>query len=91
MKIEGAVVSEGDNPRVQHEDKSLDTTHDSSRLGNRIVEEKDEVPSRILNSTFNDGQFSSSERTPEALGLWGPIVIGWLIGGQLIPRVSRPS
>jgi len=56
MNIEsGAVVSEGDNPGVQDDGKSLDTTRDSSGLSNRIVlEDEDELPSCILNSSFND-------------------------------------
>jgi len=55
MNIEsGAVVSEGDNPGVQDDGKSLDTTRDSSGLSNRIVlEDEDELPSCILNSSFN--------------------------------------
>ena len=65
-KVEGVVVSKGDNLDIEDE-KSSDTTHDSSGLGNRIVvEDEDELPSRIPNSSFNDAQSSSSERTPEA-------------------------
>jgi len=53
MEIEGGVVSEGGNPDVRDDDKILDTTQDSLGLGNRIlVEDKNEIPSRILNSTF---------------------------------------
>jgi len=66
MKIEDAVVSEGGNPDVQDEGKNLDTTQDLSGLRNRIVvEDEGELPSRILNSTFND-TLSSSERSPQA-------------------------
>ena len=57
MKIEdgknekGGVVSED-------EGKNLDTTQESSGLGNRIiVEDEDEFSSRILNSSFNDKLF----------------------------------
>jgi len=51
MEIEGGVVSEGGNPDVRDDDKSLDTTQDSLGLGNRIlVEDKNEIPSRILTS-----------------------------------------
>ena len=56
MKIEdgknekGGVISED-------EGKSLDTTRESSGLGNRnVVEDEDELPSRI-NSLFNDKLF----------------------------------
>jgi len=74
MKIEGGVVSEDGNPDVQDEDKSLDTTQDSSELGNHIaVEDEDELPSRILNSTFNDIH-SSSEPSPEAFRSSSPSV-----------------
>ena len=53
MKIESAVVSEGDNPGVQDEGKSLDATQDSSGLGNCIVvQDEDEIPSCILNGTL---------------------------------------
>ena len=66
MKIEDAVVSEGGNPDVQDEGKNLDTTQDLSGLRNCIVVEGEgELPSRILNSTFND-TLSSSERSPQA-------------------------
>jgi len=66
MKIEDAVVSEGSNPDVQEEGKNLDTTQDLSGFRNRIVvEDEGELPSRILNSTFND-TLSSSECSPQA-------------------------
>ena len=75
LKIEGEVVSEGGKSDVQDEDKSLDTTQDLSGLGNRIVvEDEDELPSRILNSTFND-TLSSSERSPEASRSSSPSVL----------------
>ncbi|KIM37247.1 hypothetical protein M413DRAFT_448563 [Hebeloma cylindrosporum] len=73
MKIEGGIGSPtsesgfGSNANVHGEEKTFDTTQDSSSLGNRIVvEDEDDLPSRILNSTFNDSLSSSSERTPEA-------------------------
>jgi len=60
MKIE-----DGRNEEVQ--EKSLDTTQDSSGLGNRIVvEDEEELPSCILNGSFNDALSSTSEHTPEA-------------------------
>ena len=56
-KVEGVVVSKGDNLDIEDE-KNLDTTQDSSGIGNRIVvEDEDELPSRIFNSTFNDALF----------------------------------
>ena len=66
LKVEGGVVSEGGNPDdVQDEDRSLDTTRDLSGLGNHIVvEDEDELPSCIPNTTFNVAH--SSEHTPEA-------------------------
>jgi len=73
MKLEdgrsekGGVGSEAGNLDVQDGCKSLDMAQDSSWLGNRIiVEDEDELPLRILNSTFNNALSSSSERTPEA-------------------------
>ena len=55
MKIESAIVSEGGNPEVQDEDKSLDTAQESSGLGNRtVVEDEDELPPHILNSLCSD-------------------------------------
>ena len=63
----GGVGSEAGNSDVQDECKSLDMTQDLSGPGNRIVVgDGDGLPSRILNSTFNDALSSSSERTPEA-------------------------
>jgi len=90
MKIESAVLSEGDHPGVQDEDKSLDTTQDSSGLANRIVvEDEDELPSRILNSSFNDTH-SSSERTPEASRMSSPSVSMHLrhVDGNILPSPS---
>jgi len=67
MKIEGGVVSEGGNPDIEDGEKNLGATQDSSGLGNRIVvEDKDKLPSRIFNGSFNDVHSSSSESTPEA-------------------------
>jgi len=57
------VVPEGGNPDVQDEDKSLDTARELSGLGKRIVvEDVNELPSRIPNSALNDAH-SSSGRT----------------------------
>ena len=81
MKIEGGAVSKNGNPDVQHGDRSLDTTQDSSGLSNHIViEDKDELPSCIFNSTFNDilnstfNTTHSSERSLEASHLPSPWV-----------------
>ena len=55
MKIEGVVVSKGGNPDIEDEEKNLDITQGSSGFGNCIiVEDGEELPSRILNSSFND-------------------------------------
>ena len=71
MKLEdrrsGGFVSERGNSNVHDEVKSFDTAQDLSGLGNCIVvEDEDELPTRILNSAFSDTLFSS-ERTPELL------------------------
>ena len=64
------MIEDGRNDKsgvVSVEGKSLDTTQESSGLGNRIVvEDEDELPSRILNSSFNDTLSSTSEHMPEA-------------------------
>jgi hypothetical protein len=70
------VVSQGGSTDVQDEGKSLDMTQDLSGFGNRIVvEDKDEPPLRIINSSFNfDTHSSSSEHTPEAFRSSSPSV-----------------
>jgi len=65
MEIEGGVFSEGGKSDVQDADKSLDTTQDSSGLGNRtVVEDEDELPSHILNSTFDDRAKQETQPLP---------------------------
>ena len=66
MKIEDG-RNEKSGVVSEDEEKSLDTTRDSSGLGSRIVvEDEDELPSRILNSSFNDTASSTSDHTPVA-------------------------
>ena len=64
------MIEDGRNEKsgvVSVEEKSLDMTQESSGLGNCIVvKDEDELPSRILNSSFNDTLSSTSEHTPEA-------------------------
>ena len=67
----GVKIEDGrnENSGVVSEDeaKSLDTTQESSGLGNRIVvEDEDELPSCTLNSSSNDALSSASEHTPKA-------------------------
>jgi len=64
------MIEDGRNKKsgvVSEEEKSLDMTQESSGLGNRIVvKDEDELPSRILNNSFNDTLPSTLEHTPEA-------------------------
>lgn len=58
----------------------LDTTQEASGLGNRLVlEGEDELPSHILNSSFNDTLSSASKHTPEASHSSSPLVSVHLI------------
>jgi hypothetical protein len=71
--------------------KTRRRTQDSSGFSNRIiVEDENELPSRILNSSFNDALSSSSERTPEASCLSAPSVSVHLrhIGRNISPSPS---
>jgi len=48
----------------EDEERSLDTTQESPGLD--VVEDEDELPSLMLNSSFNDMLSSASEHTPKA-------------------------